>query len=112
MIPRKKIESTLIDMGCPTSICGFNYMVEAVMLLGEHEKEGIKFLWLYYEIAKKNNSTWQRVARGIRYALKIIRDTGNQELANHYIGFQKQSNRDSLTLLLQRLRQEDNEDLT
>ena len=104
---QKNIEEILLRMGIPASVLGFRYIVDAILFLDKEGTEDLKYTYLYYKIAKKNNSTIERVERAIRHALSIARKKiENHKLVEYYIGFTNTSNSSSLRLFYLRLKEE------
>lgn len=107
---QKNIEDILLRMGIPASVIGFRYIVDAILFLNREGTEDVKYTYLYYLIAKKNQSTIERVERAIRHALSIARKKeANHDLVEHYIGFIHKSNSSSLKLFYLRLKEEEEE---
>lgn len=98
----KKIEDTLIAMGIPANISGFNFIKEAVLII---DKDGTDIKWtgctgIYNQIGKKYGKTASKVERAIRHAFNVARsDRGNCNIVNHYIGFAATNNASSISLL-------------
>lgn len=107
---RAKIEDTLLAMGVPAGILGFNYIVDAIEVFNERGTNISITKELYPAIAKKNSTTQSRVERAIRHALTIARDCrGKCETVNHYIGFANCQNSSSLKQLHMMLKREESE---
>ena len=110
-IARTIIENTLIEIGMPTNIKGFKYIVDTVMLLSKPEWKDPKWTALYYCVSQLNNCTACSVEKSIRTALRITRDNCiDYNLIEHYIGFANCENSNSLTLLYTRLNQSKQKD--
>lgn len=60
---RAKIEDTLLVMGVPAGVLGFNYIVDAIEIFNERGIDISIVKELYSGIAKKNNTTPSRVDR-------------------------------------------------
>lgn len=104
---RAKIEDVLLAMGIPAGIKGFNYIADAIEIFNERGTSIGITKELYPAIAKKNATTPQRVERGIRHALEVVRSyKGNPEVVNHYIGMDNCENSSSLKTLYIRIKQE------
>lgn len=104
---REKIENTLINMGVPTGIKGFNYIADAVEYIDKHGTDFSITKELYPEIAKRRNATASRVERAIRHAFEIARsEKGDYETAGKYIGFMHCSSFNSLSMLHKKIKQE------
>ena len=82
---RTIIENTLIEIGMPTNIKGFKYIVDTVMLLSKPEWKDPKWTALYYCVSQLNNCTACSVEKSIRTALRITRDNCiDYNLIEHY----------------------------
>ncbi len=105
---REKIEDVLIKMGIPVSIKGFEYIVDAVMLLEEQGSTISITKVLYPEIAKRRNSSSSKIERAIRHALSVARSRrGDYATSKHYIGFANMSNSNSIKQLHMMLKREE-----
>lgn len=106
---QKNIENILLRMGIPASVSGFRYIADAMLFLEREGTDDIKYTYLYHLIARKNQSTIERVERAIRHALSIARKKDvNHDLVDHYFGFIHKSNSSSLKLFYLRLKEEEN----
>lgn len=104
---RAKIEDTLLTMGVPAGIKGFNYIADAVEIFDERGTNISITKELYPAIAEKNDTTPSRVERAIRHAFECVRSyRGNPEVINHYIGMDNCENSSSLKMLYIRIKQE------
>lgn len=104
---REKIEDTLLAMGVPAGILGFNYIVDAIQIFDEKGTDVQITKELYPAVAKKNNTTPSRAERAIRHAFERVRSCGgNPEIVNHYIGMDNCENSSSLKTLYIRIKQE------
>lgn len=104
---RTKIEDTLLEMGVPAGIKGFNYIVEAIQIFEERGTNIGITKELYPAVAEKNNTTPSRVERAIRHAFERVRSYGgNPEVVNHYIGMDNCNNSSSLKTLYIRIKQD------
>lgn len=82
-----RISEILKDMGIPAKLLGYHYIYSALLSTADSRlclygpiKE------LYRRIAKKYNSTPQRVERNIRSAIEIAFDRCDPETLEHYFG--------------------------
>lgn len=66
------ISRQLIEIGVPASLKGYRYMITAIeqVIMDEAVLEGVTKV-LYPEVAKKHNSTSQRVEKAIRHAIEV-----------------------------------------
>lgn len=104
---RAKIEDTLLAMGVPAGILGFNYIVDAIQIFDEKGTDIQITKELYPAVAKKNNTTPSRAERAIRHAFERVRSCGgNTEIVNHYIGMDNCENSSSLKTLYIRIKQD------
>ncbi len=104
---RAKIEDTLLAMGVPAGIKGFNYIADAIQIFDEMGTNISITKELYSAIAKRNNTTPSRTERAIRHAFERARSyRGNPDVVNHYIGMDNCENSSSLKTLYIRIKQE------
>lgn len=104
---RAKIEDTLIAIGVPAGIKGFNYIADSVEYMDKNGEDISITKELYPEIAKKRKTTPSRVERAIRHAFGVARSgRGNHEVVEKYIGFTNCTNFPSLVMLQKRIKQE------
>lgn len=104
---RTKIEDTLLSMGVPAGIKGFNYIADAVEIFDERGTNISITKELYPAIAKKNNTTPSRVERAIRHAFEVVRSKGSTDAVNKYIGNVNCNNSSSLKQLHMMLKREE-----
>ena len=66
------ISRRLIEIGVPASLKGYRYIITAIeeVVMDEAVLEGVTKV-LYPEVAKKHNSTPQRVEKAIRHAIEV-----------------------------------------
>lgn len=104
---RAKIEDTLLEMGVPAGIKGFNYIADAIQIFDERGTNISITRELYPAIAERNDATPSRTERAIRHAFERVRSCGgNLEVVNHYIGMDNRNNSSSLKTLYIRVKQE------
>lgn len=105
---RAKIEDTLLAMGVPAGIKGFNYIADAIEIFDERGTNIGITKELYPTIAKKNGTTQSRVERAIRHAFEVVRSPkGNYDVVEKYIGFMNCENSSSLKQLHMMLKREE-----
>lgn len=105
---RAKIEDTLLAMGVPAGIKGFNYIADAIEIFDERGMNISITKELHPAIAKKNNTTPSRAERAIRHAFEVVRSyKGNLEVVEKYIGFTNCNNYSSLKQLHMMLKREE-----
>lgn len=90
---KRKIEDTLIKIGIPVGVVGFDYITDAVMFISKNPNE--KMMVVYHLAANRHNTTFSRVERAIRHAFLIARKSGDVDTVFHYIGNSSRS-KDSL----------------
>lgn len=104
---RAKIEDTLLAMGVPAGIKGFNYIADAIEIFDERGTNISITKELYPAIAEKNNTTPSKVERAIRHAFEVARSPkGNYDVVEKYIGFMNCENSSSLVMLYKRIKQD------
>lgn len=106
---RSDIEDILIKIGVPAGIKGFKYITDAVLIL-YNDSEISMTKELYPMIAKKNETTGNRVERAIRHAFEVARSPKrNYDAVEHYIGFTNCSNANSLKMPCSRIKAQQEE---
>lgn len=104
---RTKIEDTLLAMGVPAGILGFNCIADAIQIFDERGTNIRITRELYPAIAERNDTMPSRVERAIRHAFEHTRShRGNPDVINHYIGMDNCENSSSLKTLYIRIKQE------
>lgn len=104
---RAKIEDTLLAMGVPAGIKGFNYIADAIQIFDERGTNISITKELYPMIAEKNDTTPSRAERAIRHAFEVARSCkGDYEIVSRYIGFTNCENSSSLKQLHMMLKRE------
>ena len=101
---KRKIEDALFAMGVPAADKGFDYIVDAVLILNESPKTSA--MDLYSKISEKNNVTKGSVERSIRHAFFVCRKGRRQKEVSHYIGVECTSNKDSIYHLYRMVKRE------
>lgn len=105
---RAKIEDTLLAMGVPAGIKGFNYITDAIQIFDEKGTDIQITKELYPEVAERNDTTPLRTERAIRHAFEVVRShKGNPEIVEKYIGFTNCNNSSSLKQLYMMLKREE-----
>lgn len=104
---RAKIEDTLLAMGVPAGIKGFNYIADAIQIFDERGTSISITKELYPAIAKKNGTTPSRAERAIRHALGVVRTRGDKGAVSNYIGTVNCNNSSSLKQLHMMLKREE-----
>lgn len=79
------ISKKLIGLGIPTRLKGYKYMLAAIeqVLEDETSLEGVTKI-LYPDVAKKYNSTPQRVEKAIRHAIEVAWTDNGVELRREF----------------------------
>lgn len=104
---KKKAINALLEMGMPADINGFNYIVDAMILLEKEEWWNCKITTLYYKIAKDNKMTSSKVERCIRHAFSVVLREGNMNAIQKWLTFAHPTNGNLLKTLYLRLTQEE-----
>lgn len=104
---KNKAINALLEMGMPTNIRGFEYIVDAMILFESEEWRTSKTTALYYGIGKRNKTTAARVERAIRYAFGIVLKRGCKEIIGKYLTMQNPTNSNLLHTFYLRLTQEE-----
>ena len=100
---KKKAINALLEMGMPADINGFNYIVDAMILLDKEEWREGKITVLYQKIAKDNKMTSSRVERCIRHAFSVVLREGNMNAVQKWLTFSHPTNGNLLKTLYLRL---------
>lgn len=103
---KNKAINALIEIGIPSYIKGFRYIVDAMCLFEENEWRCGKITTLYFNIGQMNNDTPSRVERAIRHAFKIAITSGDEKALKKYLTNQNTTNGNLLHVLYFRLTQE------
>ena len=76
------------DLGVPAHVKGYCYLRSAIIMATENYELNYAITKeLYPAIAKKYNTTPQRVERDIRHAVELAWDTGDMETLSQYFGY-------------------------
>lgn len=103
---RNKAINALIEMGMPTDIKGFRYIVDVMCMFEEDEWRSSKITVLYREIGKRNADTASRVERAIRHAFGVVLSAGDPRAVEKYLTLLHPTNGNLLHTLYLRLKQE------
>jgi two-component system response regulator (stage 0 sporulation protein A) len=80
-VTEKTVSQTLRNMGVAVNNYGFTYLKHAVLMVSEDESYLHSITKrLYPEIAKKCDTTPQRVERAIRHAVEMVFSYGNPSI--------------------------------
>ena len=82
----KEFYEYLKEFGLPTSVKGFKYLTDAIIMYNEPGMDSVTKS-LYPKIGKKRNTTGQRVERAIRHAIEIIWSRGNTKMIDELFGY-------------------------
>lgn len=104
---KNKAINALLEMGMPTGIKGFDYIVDAMCLFEEDIEWKHKISALYRKIAQIHGAPEKSVERCIRHAFSALLIKGNQKAIRKYLGDQKPTNSNLLSILYLRLSQEE-----
>lgn len=83
--PDAILKQILLDIGAPSYLTGYRYILMAVKLLMEDPKMSITNK-LYPCIAETFGSAANRVERAIRHVIEVTWDRGDLDVLNHYFG--------------------------
>lgn len=85
--PEHELRKIYLQLGTPDHLCGFEYLVKAVLMVYEDRK------WidnvtcgLYPRLAEIFDTTPSRVERAIRHAIEVTWGRGDWNLLNEYFG--------------------------
>ena len=84
--PKTDIRSVLRELGTPTNILGYGYLIRAVEMQMESEVPLDFVKGCYMGIGKERGTTGSRVERDIRHAIEVTWDTGDYDALNRYFG--------------------------
>ena len=92
---KKEITKLMRELGIPANLLGYYYIRETIILILQREDSYVnqEVKVLYPDIAKKFNTTWQRVERAIRHCIEVSFTRGNlkkiDEIFGYTISFEK-----------------------
>lgn len=82
------VTELLHQLGVPARLNGYHYLREAIMMLvNDMEIAHSITKVLYYDVAKKHNSSMNRVERAIRTAVGVSWERGNSEVFERIFGY-------------------------
>lgn len=83
-LPKEDIQTILLNIGIPSNLLGYHYIIYAMDLIlsDENYLHSITKM-LYVDIAVKFKTTASRVERAIRNAISVGWTNGNLEYINH-----------------------------
>lgn len=88
------VTEVLHQMGVPARLTGYHYLREAIMMLvNDMDVSHSITKVLYYDVAKKHNSTTGKVERAIRTAVEVSWERGNVKAFEHIFGYSAVSGR-------------------
>ena len=107
------ISRKLIGLGIPTRLKGYKYILAAIeqVLEDETSLEGVTKI-LYPDVAKKYNSTPQRVEKAIRHAIEVAWGRGQADVVESIFGYTvsaskgKPTNSEFIAMIADKLRLE------
>ena len=107
------ISRKLIGLGIPTRLKGYKYILAAIeqVLEDETSLEGVTKI-LYPDVAKKYNSTPQRVEKAIRHAIEVAWSRGKADEVENIFGYTvsatkgKPTNSEFIAMIADKLRLE------
>lgn len=110
---RDEVIDVLLKIGIPAGMRGFTYICDAMEMFDKDPYyENGKICILYYEIAKKHDSTQARVERAIRHAFETATTKGNLEMVEKYLTLTNTQNSNLLKTLYIRIKQEQRKNQT
>lgn len=95
----KKIKKIFKDLQIDIRCSGYKFWIELVKLAKEQESELIQMESLYKELAKRTNSTRNRIERNARYIIEKY----EIEIQNYFKYYNKITSKAFLALLLEKL---------
>ena len=102
---KQKIEDILFKIGVSSAAKGFQYIVDAIVMLNENP--GIGMTEMYRLIGENHGTTQIAVERAIRYAFGTVQKTeSNQEAVERYIGEGRKTNKQNINRILLMARRE------
>ena len=88
------VTEVLHQMGVPARLTGYHYLREAIMMLvNDMDISHSITKVLYYDVAKKHNSTTEKVERAIRTAVEVSWERGNTNTFETIFGYSAVSGR-------------------
>jgi len=82
------VTELLHQLGVPARLNGYHYLREAIMMLVDDMEIAHSITKvLYYDVAKKHNSSMNRVERAIRTAVGVSWERGNTEVFERIFGY-------------------------
>lgn len=94
----KYVTNLMLEIGMPANLKGYHYLREAVMISGKDKDVSISVTKILYpEVAKKYNTTSQKVERSIRNAIEVTWRKGNRENIERLFGYSKKCGRNRPT---------------
>ena len=81
------IKSILIELGLSPALIGYHYLAQCVYLCWQEPKRLHSLVTdVYGEVAKQNDTTYQRVERNIRHAVRAFADRNRVQSLNRLFG--------------------------
>lgn len=94
----KYVTNLMLEIGMPANLKGYHYLREAVMISEKDTDVSIAVTKLLYpQVAKKYNSTSQKVERSIRNAIEVTWSRGNIENIEKLFGYSRESGKNRPT---------------
>ena len=94
---RDRAEDMLLALGVKPNLKGFHYLVDAVDIYINHKGDLSITKELYPEIARKHNTTRDRVERSIRHAIELTADCTPYGEMERFFGTTTNMNKGKLT---------------
>lgn len=90
----EKISTLLIQLGVPANLNGYRYICAAVLEYSGKMHSNVKITKdIYPSVAKKYDSTPQRVERSIRHAVGVAFERGDIKLIQSIFGYTVNANK-------------------
>ena len=90
----REVASSLLQIGVPAHIKGYQYLRMAIMLVVEDcDRVNSLSKHIYPDVAEKYQTTTSRVEGAIRKAIEISWDRGDVDILNSYFGYTIANNR-------------------
>lgn len=84
---KQKIEDVMDKIGVPECAKGYEYILEALMMMDDPKWENTKWMKVYEEIGKRFGKTGKQVERSIRYCFDVARKNSGEEYdIKYYLG--------------------------
>lgn len=83
----KQIKQLLLELGMSPALMGFHYLAQCIYLCVEDSARIHDLIAsVYTEVARRNNTTYQRVERNIRHAVQVFVNRNHVAELNKLLG--------------------------